>query len=167
MAGDLTINRASHRQVKKRASRKCRRSGQFSSREDRQTFREIRWSVSPARKPFAIAEEFGDAKIQHPDRCEISGLPARSGEETSAGCGLAHSRTSDERFLRRAESLTHENPLHGAVDKKTAHRLAASSANAWTSSTITARGRGEKRGGTKIASAGRRRLPPITFCRRP
>jgi len=89
MADGLTINRASPRQVKKRALRKCRRSGQFSSREDREARRGIRWSISSSRKPFAIAQEFGDAKIQHPNRYEISGLAARSDEETGAGCGLA------------------------------------------------------------------------------
>jgi hypothetical protein len=119
MADGLTINRSSHRQVKKRALRKARRSGQFSSREDREAFRGIRRSVSPARKPFAIAEEFADAKIEDPARREISRLAARPGEETSAGCGLAQPRTSDGRVLRRVESLTHQDTFQGAVDKET------------------------------------------------
>jgi hypothetical protein len=127
MADGLTINQASFRQQEKLAARNCRRSGQFSSREDREVLHEIRCSVSPSRKPFAIAQEFGDAKIQHSNRCEISGLAARPGEETGAGCGLAQSRTSDERFLRRVESLTHQDTFQGAVDKKTANRLTASS----------------------------------------
>ena len=107
--------------------RRCRRSRQFPSREDRNDCREIRWRVSAARKPFAIAEEFGDAKIEDPARREISRLAARPGEETSAGCGLAQPRTSDGRVLRRVESLTHETTFQGAVDRKTARSLAATS----------------------------------------
>ena len=118
MADRLTINRAPQRQVKKRTVRNCRRSGQFALPEDREAFRRIRGRVSPARKPFAIAQEFGDAKVQDPDHCEISGLAARSGEETSAGCGLAQSRTSDGRFLRRVESLTHEDTFQVPSTRK-------------------------------------------------
>jgi hypothetical protein len=118
MADRLTINRAPQRQVKKRTVRNCRRSGQFALPEDREAFRRIRGRVSPARKPFAIAQEFGDAKIQDPDHCEISGLAARSGEETSAGCGLAQSRASDGRFLRRVESLTHEDTFQVPSTRK-------------------------------------------------
>jgi hypothetical protein len=47
------------------------------------------------RKPFAIVGEFGDASIENSDRSEICGLAARLGEETSAGCGLAHAHASD------------------------------------------------------------------------
>jgi hypothetical protein len=47
------------------------------------------------RKPFAIVGEFGDAGIENSDRSEICGLAARLGEETSAGCGLAHAHASD------------------------------------------------------------------------
>jgi hypothetical protein len=126
MADGLTINRSSHRQVKKRALRKARRSGQFSLREDRETWRERRWRVSPARKPFAIAEEFGDAKIQSPAHCEILGLAARSGEQAGTGCGLAESRASHDRFLRRADSPTHGSTFQGAVDKSAPHRPMAS-----------------------------------------
>jgi ribonuclease P protein component len=107
--------------------RRCRRSWQFPSREDRNDCREICWRVSAARKPFAIAEEFGGAKIEDPARREISGLAARPGEETSAGCGLAQPRTSDGRVLRRVESLTHETTFQGTVDRKAAHPLAAAS----------------------------------------
>jgi len=39
--------------------------------------------------------EFGDAGIENSDRSEICGLAARLGEETSAGCGLAHAHASD------------------------------------------------------------------------
>jgi hypothetical protein len=127
MTGGLSTNRASLRQVKKRTIRKWRISGQFSSREDREAFRETRGSVSPARKPFAIAEEFGDARIQDPDCFEISGLAARPGEETSTGCGLARSRTGNARVLRRTRSLTYKTTFQGAVDKKTARRLVAAS----------------------------------------
>ena len=125
MTGGLSTNRASLRQVKKRTIRKWRISGQFSSREDREAFRETRGSVSPARKPFAIAEEFGDARIQDPDCFEISGLAARPGEETSTGCGLARSRTGNPRVLRRTRSLTYNTTFQGAVDKETARRLVA------------------------------------------
>ena len=120
MAEGLTINPASHRQVPKPALRKSRRSEQFSWRENRKASGWTRWRVSPARKPFAIAQEFGNAKIQDPDRCEISRLAARPGQETGAGCGLAPSRTSTGRFLRRARSLTHESTFQAAVDRRDA-----------------------------------------------
>jgi hypothetical protein len=48
-----------------------------------------------SRKPLAIVGEFGDARIEHSDRREICGLAERWGEETSAGCGLAHARLSN------------------------------------------------------------------------
>jgi len=90
MADGLTINRASFRQQEKLATRNCRRSGQFSSREDREVIHEITLQcLALARKPVAIAQEFGDAKIQHSNRCEISGLPHDRGVETGAGCSLA------------------------------------------------------------------------------
>jgi hypothetical protein len=118
MAEGLTINPASHRQVQKPALRKSRRSERFSWRENRKASGWTHRRLSPARKPFAIAQEFGDAKIQDPDRCEISRLAARPGQETGAGCGLAPSRTSTGRFLRRARSLTPESTFHGAVDRR-------------------------------------------------
>jgi hypothetical protein len=78
-------------------------------------------------EPSAIAREFQAARMDRPARRTICGLAARPGEETSAGCGLAQSRVSEGRILRRAEGLTHRTTFPGAVDKKTAHPLTASS----------------------------------------
>jgi hypothetical protein len=106
---------------------RCPRSGQFFSRPDRGACRKLRWRVLAARKPFAIAEEFGDAKMEYPARLDICGLAARPGEETSAGCGLAQLRASQRGPLRRSKNLIEWTMVQRPVDKKTVHLCAAAS----------------------------------------
>jgi len=66
--------------------------GTYFSARDREVYQLMRGLFPPVRKPFAIAEDFSDTRIEHSDCCEIFGAAARPGEETSAGCGLAKER---------------------------------------------------------------------------